>query len=159
MAAVYFWVLMIVLGAVVLETFMVYPNIFADPPRSLGRALEFLQVVAPSDFFPPLGFAAWAIGAATVVLSWNARTARGWIAASFVLLLADGLFSMLFHWPRNTILFVEGPRVHSAEVLVRTAAEFQRLHWSRVVFTAGAAATMFEGLLRLHRHRLDRPGA
>jgi len=29
---VYMWVMMILLGAIVLETFMVYPNIFHDPP-------------------------------------------------------------------------------------------------------------------------------
>jgi hypothetical protein len=29
---VYLWVMMILLGAIVLETFMVYPNIFHDPP-------------------------------------------------------------------------------------------------------------------------------
>ncbi len=31
---VYLWTMMILLGAIVLETFMVYPNIFHDPPRS-----------------------------------------------------------------------------------------------------------------------------
>ena len=30
---VYLWTMMILLGAIVLETFMVYPNIFHDPPR------------------------------------------------------------------------------------------------------------------------------
>jgi hypothetical protein len=29
---VYLWVMMILLGAIVMETFMVYPNIFHDPP-------------------------------------------------------------------------------------------------------------------------------
>ena len=28
----YLWVMMILLGVIVLETFMVYPNIFHDPP-------------------------------------------------------------------------------------------------------------------------------
>ena len=52
---VYLWVMMILLGAIVLETFMVYPNIFHDPPRSLEIGLEFMSVRAPSDFFPPFG--------------------------------------------------------------------------------------------------------
>ena len=30
----YLWVMLILFGSIVLETFMVYPNIFHDPPRS-----------------------------------------------------------------------------------------------------------------------------
>lgn len=150
------WILMILLGAVLLETFMVYPNIFADPPRTLGLALEFFEVVAPSDFFPPLGFAAWSAGVAAMVLCWDVLPARRWIAMSFALLLADGLVSIFVHWPRNTIMFVEGPVVHSAGFLVQTAEEFERLHWSRVFFTASAALAMFVALLRVHAELLSR---
>ena len=35
---VYLWVMMILLSAIVLETFMVYPNIFHDPPGPLKPA-------------------------------------------------------------------------------------------------------------------------
>jgi hypothetical protein len=61
---------------------------------------------------------------------------------------------MAFFWPRNTILFIEGPAVHSAEVLRQTAGEFQRMHWWRVVFNAIGAAAVFTGFLRLYRHTL-----
>src|SRR5215211_4607341 len=64
----YLWVMMILLGAIVMETFMVYPNVFYDPPRSLETALEFMAVRAPSDFFPPLGFLAWVTCAGSLVL-------------------------------------------------------------------------------------------
>ena len=60
---VYLWTMMILLGAMVLETFMVYPNIFHDPPRSLELAMEFMAVRGPDDFFPPLGFLSWVAGA------------------------------------------------------------------------------------------------
>jgi hypothetical protein len=36
---IYLWT-MILLGAIVLETFTVYPNVFRDPPRSLELAHE-----------------------------------------------------------------------------------------------------------------------
>ena len=39
-ALVYLWVMMILLGSIVLETFMVYPNIFHDAPRSLETTME-----------------------------------------------------------------------------------------------------------------------
>ena len=44
--------------------------------------------------------------------------------------------------------------MHSAEVLRQTAAEFQRMHWSRLVFNAIGSAAVFTGFLRLYRETL-----
>ena len=148
------WVLMILLGSVVLETFMLYPNIFRDPPASLALALEFMAVRGPSDFFPPLGFLSWVGGAGATLLGWRVRAARPWIVLSLLLLIADGLCSIAFFWPRNTIMFVEGQAVHSAAYLRQVAAEFQSLHWARLAFTAGAALAFFVGFVRFHRHQV-----
>jgi len=49
----YLWIMMVLLGAIVLETFMLYPNIYADPPRTLELGMDFLSVRAPNDFLPP----------------------------------------------------------------------------------------------------------
>ena len=43
----YLWVMMVLFGAIVLETFMVYPNVFADPPESLELTMDFLSVTVP----------------------------------------------------------------------------------------------------------------
>ncbi|MEQ4204794.1 hypothetical protein ABN028_03295 [Actinopolymorpha sp. B17G11] len=156
----YLWLMMILLGAIVLETFMVYPNIFVDPPASLETALEFMRVTAPNDFFPPLGFLSWITGVGAVVLAWRIRPARYWVAFSVLMIVCEGLFSMAFHWPRNEILFVEGTAVHSDAFLVQTAQEFQRLHWSRLVFNAASAVTIFVGFLKVYRDFLvGRSGA
>ena len=151
---VYLWTMMILLGAIALETFMVYPNIFHDPPRSLGLAMEFMAVRGPDDFFPPLGFLSWVGGLAAVVLSWQVKPARWWLLLSVVMIVADGLVSMLFFWPRNEILFVEGSAIHSPEVLRQTAREFQTLHWSRLAFNAASAAFAFAGFVAFDRQRV-----
>ena len=151
----YLWAMMVLFGAIVLETFMVYPNIFADPPESLELTMDFLSVSGPSDFFPPLGFATWAFGGAALVLSWPVKAARWWIAFSLLMMVCEGVASMLYFWPRNEIMFVEGPEVHSAEYLKQVAREFETWHWrSRMGFNALAAASAFVGFLRLYRHRL-----
>lgn len=150
----YLWLMMILLGSIVLETFMVYPNVFHDPPKSLTTALEFMTIRAPSDFYPRLGFSTWVFGAASLVAAWRVRPARYWIALSVAMIVSEGLVSMAFFWPRNTILFIEGPAVHSAAVLRQTAEEFQRMHWWRVVFNAIGSAAVFAGFLRLYRHTL-----
>jgi uncharacterized membrane protein len=148
---VYLWVMMITLGSIVMETFLIYPNVFHDPPRSLEVALAFMRVRAPSDFFPPLGFASWVTGVGAIAAGWPTRTARYWIAASVAMIVCEGLFSMVFFWPRNTIMFVEGPAVHGAEVLRETARQFQSLHWGRVALNAASAVFIFVGFLKFYR--------
>lgn len=150
----YLWVLMILLGAIVLETFMVYPNIFHDPPRSLELGLEFMSVRAPNDFFPPLGFLSWVTGAGALILSWRVKSARWWILFSLVMIGSEGLFSMAFFWPRNEIMFIEGTAVHSDDYLRQVAWEFQTLHWSRLAFNAAASTSIFVGFMRFYRNKI-----
>ncbi len=148
----FLWVMMILLGSVVLETFMIYPNIFHNPPQSLALALEFMSQRAPSDFFPPLGFLSWVTGAGALILGWRVKAARYWILGAVLMIICEGLASMAFFWPRNTIMFVEGAAVHSADFLRQTAQEFQLLHWSRLVFNALGAVAIFTGFLHYYRH-------
>jgi hypothetical protein len=151
---VYLWVMMLLLGSIVLETFLVYPNVFHDPPASLELGMRFMAVRGPSDFFPPLGLPSWVTGVGALALAWPVRAARGWILFSLAMIVGEGAASVLFFWPRNEILFVEGQAVHSAEALRRVAQEFQALHWSRLAFNAAAAVAIFVGFLRFYRHRL-----
>ena len=150
----YLWIMMILLGSIIMETFLVYPNVFYDPPRSLEVALSFMRVRAPSDYFPPLGLASWLTGAGAIAAGWRTRSARYWIAASVAMIVCEGIFSILFFWPRNTIMFVEGPAVHAADVLRETAREFQSLHWGRLAFNAAGAAFIFVGFLKFYRAHL-----
>jgi hypothetical protein len=151
----YLWVMMVLFGAIVLETFMIYPNVFADPPASLELAMEFTAVSGPSDFFPPLGFLSWVLGAGAFVLCWRVKAARWWILFSLAMIVCEGLASMLYFWPRNEIMFVEGPEIHSAEYLKQVAREFEAWHWrSRMGFNTLATVSAFVGFMRLYRHTL-----
>ena len=49
------------------------------------------------------------------------------------------------------MVFFSGSAVHSAEVLRQTAAEFQRMHWWRLVFNAIGSAAVFAGFSRSMR--------
>lgn len=150
----YLWVMMILLGSIIMETFMVYPNIFHDAPASLELAMKFMSVAGPSDFFPPLGFLSWVTGAGAVLLGWRVKSARYWIVGSLLMILSEGLVSMAFFWPRNTIMFIEGTAVHSAEFLRQTAQEFQTLHWSRLAFNVVGSMLIFVGFLKFYRHMI-----
>lgn len=151
----YLWVMMTLFGAVVLETLMIYPNVFADPPGSLALAMDFLAVVGPADVFPPFGMACWVLGAVSLLLTIRVSEVRWWIALSLIALVVEGIVSMLFFWPRNDVMFVEGLAVHSAEHLIRVAQEFETWHWlSRMTFNSIGAVAVFIGFLRLHRLRV-----
>jgi hypothetical protein len=147
----YLWVMMILLGSIVLETFMVYPNIFYNPPDSFRAGLEFMKVRTPHDFYPPLGFCTWLLGGASLVAAWPVRRARRWIVLSLAMIVAEGLFSRVFFWPRNAVMFIEGPALHSAAFLRQTAEEFQRLHWWRVAFNVAGSAAIFKAFLAYYR--------
>ncbi len=146
----------ILLGSIVLETFMIYPNVFHDPPASFTTALAFMSIAAPSDFFPPLGLACWMTGALAVILGWRVPPARYWLVGGVFMIACEGLMSIVWLWPRNQVMFVEGAAVHSAEVLRRTAAEFQALDWWRVAFNTVGSTFAFVGFVRCYRFILTR---
>ncbi len=150
----YLWVMMILLGAILFDTLVLYPDIFYDVPRSLDTAVEFMVVRGPGDFFRPLGFFSWLTGIGALILGWRVKSARYWILASLIMMVCQGLISMAFFWPRNTIMFTEGTAVHSVAYLHQTAQEFQTGHWLRVAFNVAASALSFMGFLRFYRHRV-----
>jgi hypothetical protein len=69
-------------------------------------------------------------------------------------MVCEGLFSMAFFWPRNTIMFTEGTAVHSVVFLKQTAQEFEVGHWIRFALGSSAAATSFMGFLMFYRYRI-----
>jgi hypothetical protein len=148
------WVLMILFGALVFDTLIVYPNTFHDVPRSLERAMAFATVRGPGDFFPPLGFVSWITGVLSLILAWRVKPARYWILGSLIVMACEGLFSIAFFWPRNTIMFTEGTAVHSVAFLKQTAREFEVGHWIRFALGLAAAVTSFMGFLKFYRHRI-----
>ncbi len=150
----YLWVLMILLGAILFDTLVLYPDIFHDVPRSLETAMEFMVVRGPGDFFPTLGLLSWLTGIGALILSWRVRSARYWILGSLIVMVCQGLVSMAFFWPRNTIMFEEGVAVHSVAYLQQTAQEFQTGHWFRVAFNAAASALSFVGFLKFYHHKI-----
>ncbi|MFI6509612.1 hypothetical protein ACIBCT_18555 [Streptosporangium sp. NPDC050855] len=149
------WTSMISMGGVIAETVMLYPNIFRDPPASLVLTREFIVAAGPSDFFPPLGLTT-VIGAVLAsLLTWRTPSVRRWIVpATVVFVCAEFLFSALFFWPRNTIMFVDPVGTHSAAYLRTVAAEFETGHWVRVVGGVVTSGLAFTGLLRWHRDRV-----
>ncbi len=144
---------MVAFGGIAVETIIIYPNVFHDVPASLAGASDFFEVTGPADFFPPMGALTVVAALATTALAWRIPGARWWLAGSLgSLVLGEFLFSAVYFWPRNEIMFDEGAAVHSTEVLRRTATEFENGHWVRLTMSGVTAVLAFIGYLRVYRH-------
>lgn len=151
----YLWLVMIHLGALVFETFIIYPNIFYNPPRSLETAMAFMVIRGPSDFFRPVGLLALLIGIGSVIVSWRVPSVRYWMLGSVIIILGgEFLLSVAYFWPRNTILFVEGAKIHSAAYLQQTAREFQTGHWLRLAMSVASSILAFIGFMKFNHHKI-----
>jgi hypothetical protein len=147
-AMAFAWVAMVMFGGMVVETWLIYPNVFADVPASLDRGLAFFTEVGPSAVFPRLGVATGVTGVATLVVCWRDRAVRPFAAGAVgCLLLGELVFSMLYFWPRNDIMFDQRDQ-HPVDVLVRTAAEFETGHWFRLALSGVTAGLAFTALWR-----------
>ncbi|MBF6177325.1 anthrone oxygenase family protein [Nocardia otitidiscaviarum] len=148
----YVWIAMVAFGGIAVETIIIYPNVFHDVPASLAEASDFFEVTGPADFFPPMGALTVLAAVASTVLAWRVPGARWWLLGSLgSLVLGEFLFSALYFWPRNEIMFDEGAAVHSTEVLRRTATEFENGHWVRLAMSGVTAVLAFIGFLRVYR--------
>ena len=137
----FLWLNMVLLGALVFETAVLYPNFFHDVPRSLSVSSQFMSVGGPAGFFRPLGAATVLVDLAALAVVWPRPRARNWAAASLLVLIAGNfLFSALYFWPRNTIMFTEGPSMHPAAYLQAVADGF--VGWNRLRLTADVLAAV-----------------
>lgn len=143
------WTAMLSFGGVAAETVMLYPNIFGDAPASLERAREFLVAGGPGDYFPPLGASVVVTGLVAVALTWRDAGLRWWVAAAVAVFVAcEFLFSVLFFWPRNEIMFVDPVGTHTPEYLRQVAGEFVAGHRVRLAGGGVTAVLAFVALLR-----------
>jgi uncharacterized membrane protein len=137
----------IMAGTVVFQTFVMYPNIFSNPPASLELSMQFFQRVAPGDFFPPFGAALLGTGLVSLLITFRYKKVFYYLLASVLLLfIGDGILSIFYFWPRNTVLFIEGLSIHSAETLHRVAIEFERAHYFRLLTSTAASICAVIGL-------------
>ncbi|WP_082232033.1 hypothetical protein [Halobacillus massiliensis] len=147
------WIQLIMLGSILLQTFMVYPNIFYNIPHSFEVGMEFMKVAAPNTYFPPLGFLSIVTGAVAALLVWRHKSTRWWVIASMLMIMLEGSASILFEWPRNEIMFIEGADVHSAAFLKQTAREFLIVHGFRVLCNMAGSLFIFIGFMKFDRKR------
>lgn len=141
-----------VLGALLSETILLYPNVFRDIPASFDDTLAFLQVTDPGAVFPPLGALTMVVGFIALGLTWRAHGTRSWLVVSLIaFILGNAVMSILFAWPRNEIMFDQGVTMHSIAYLEQVVGEFMLVHAVRIVASALASVSATIGFLKIYR--------
>lgn len=144
----YTWAQTLVAGALLFDTFVLYPNVFADVPNSLSASMEFLSHASPGSFLPGLGASTLVTGLVTLwVWRRHQRVFLYFLVGFLLLATLDFLASALYFWPRNTIMFTEGLKVHSAEKLLEVSREFRSAHWVRLAASLMASFSALLGLV------------
>ncbi|WP_280235940.1 hypothetical protein [Nocardia cyriacigeorgica] len=136
------------------ETVFLYPNYFHDVPDSLAVADEFTAVVSVGSVMRPLGAALTLAAVVAVALGLWTKQARSWLIASLLSLVSGlALLSMVYLWPRWTMLFDDRAR-YTADELNRTVAEIQGAHVVRLILGAATALFAVVAALRIYRNRI-----
>ncbi|MBF6327110.1 hypothetical protein [Nocardia transvalensis] len=150
-AVVAFFVFAVAVG----ETLLLYPNIFREIPDSLAMTEQFMSVVAVGDVLRPLGALLTVCGLAAVAVALWSRRSRGWTLAAFTSLLSGQmLLSILYLWPRATVLFDERGS-HTVDEIRRAATEFQAGQVFRLIFAGLTALFAVLAALRCYRERVS----
>jgi hypothetical protein len=148
----HFSLFMMLIGGAMMETFINFPNWFADIPASLTRVREFLAIRNPGMFFQTVAPLTLLTGLLFVLVGWRARAARNFVAASIVLLIGIELVTFNIVYPRLRILLGRGDQAglhHSTEQLTQVAHEFLTINGYRLAVTFFAAALSAAGLVKL----------
>lgn len=133
------------------ETTLLYPNIFRDVPTSLALSEEFMSAVAIGDVMRPLGAALLFTALLALAAAVRYRLARRWVLLSLIpLLLGQAVLSVLYQWPRATMLYDDRAQYTAAEVQ-RAADEFLLAHYARIGAALLTAALAVTALLTCHR--------
>ncbi|MFF3224340.1 hypothetical protein ACFYV7_16220 [Nocardia suismassiliense] len=141
-------------GTTAAETMLLYPNIFRDIPESLELTEQFMSVVAVGDVMRPLGgvltLCALIAGAAAV----RYRIGLRWVGLSLASLVSGQfLLSVLYQWPRASILFDDRDK-HTLAEIERAATEFLIGQGFRIAAAALTALFAVAAALVCYRRRV-----
>lgn len=140
-----------VFSATAAETWLLYPNIFRDIPESLEMTEEFMSVIAVGDVMRPLGAAMLVTGLVAAAVAVTTRIARRRLAYSLAALITGQfLLSMVYLWPRASILFDERGQ-HTLGEIEAAATQFQVGQYFRLA--AAGLAAMFAVTAALECYR------
>ncbi|ASK30678.1 hypothetical protein CEY12_11380 [Chryseobacterium sp. T16E-39] len=106
------------------------PNWGRNIPDSLETARNYFQQKTPGDFFKIVGMSYHLIGLVTIILLWNSYPqVKGYMIPAFVLFILADVLTVVYFFPRNSILFEQKPI--DIKAAVQAWKEWSRMNWIR----------------------------
>jgi hypothetical protein len=131
----HFSLFMMLIGVAMYETFINFPNWFAEIPASLARASAFLSVRHPGMFFQTAAPLTIVTGILFVLVGWRTGAPRNFVLTGVLLLVGLELVTFNLVYPKLRILLGRGDAagvVYPVAQLEQTAREFLTLNGWRL---------------------------
>lgn len=142
-----------VLGANVYQTIVEVPNWAASPPSSVAAFRPCFAESHPGYFFQVLVPTTILALVVSTILGWRGLAIRDrWLLAALAGLVAAEVFTAVYFFPRNEILFFGPLGGASPELVAETASEWENAHYLRMAMLFAGVACCF-GALR-HEARI-----
>jgi uncharacterized membrane protein len=137
-----------VLGANVYQAIVEVPNWNADPPATVADFRACVRHSHPGYFFQvfvPLTILSLLV---SLGLGWNKPKERNrWVMGALLGVLAAEIFTVVFFFPRNEILFFGPMEKLAASFVAQSAAEWKNAHFLRMAMLIAGVACAVRGLL------------
>ena len=117
------------------------PNWGFDIPNSIAAARAYFKHKNPGSFFKIFGPASLGIGLLSIIVCWQPFPASRWyLIFSFLMFAVLELFTVIYFFPRNDIMFEKDP-LTDRKSLHKTWSEWNRTNWIRsLISLAGVVA-------------------
>lgn len=145
-------IMFMLLGAAVLDTFVLFPNWFHNIPDSLVVAKQFNGFRNNGAFFVPMLLIEILSGVIFLVAAWKLEPARIWVLVEVVFFIAILLLNLGFIYPRLMTVIGEGSETRALEVLQQASQELQVLIQVRLAMGLIGAAFAVFGMWRFYEN-------
>ncbi|WBV58840.1 DUF1772 domain-containing protein [Chryseobacterium daecheongense] len=126
------------------------PNWGRNIPDSLETAKNYFQQKTPADFFKITGPLHHLIGLAVIIFLWNPYPqTRGYIISAFILFVLADVFTVLYFFPRNDILF--GQKPVDPKIALQTWKEWSHMNWIRSLILLSGVVISCISLYKIYR--------
>jgi hypothetical protein len=103
----------------------------SDIPNSISTARSFYKVANPGDFFRVVSPVCQALALIALVVFWKSHPSlRLYLGTAFVLYVLGDVFTFVFFYPRNALLFKDAVLTDVA-LLKRVWGEWATVNWIR----------------------------
>lgn len=102
----------------------------SDIPASIESARQYSKKYSPGTFFQIFGPVNLLLALGSLILCWPAEFVRWYLMAALFFFVASDVFTVLYFFPRNDIMFRTGS-ISDVKALTDAWSQWSRMNWLR----------------------------